>query len=436
MNAFQIKCYLFPENVVRVSAERTGEANEIRRFALTSTPFGLYQQLIEKIQAAYGDLLPVRDEIRTYWVDEESELVGFSTDSEMQYAIDLQTAVRVSKPYESSSSNSFAVFKVYVARRGAKEASENVSEPQLHPGIVCDGCNGAVVGIRYKCTVCKDYDLCQACEAKGVHKEHAFAKISRPGGRCPFSGRHRYGMFGNRCRRAGGNMPTSQSFQETMNNFVPLITNNIPIVNDPEQLKNFGEFMKQFLDPFGIDVDYYVSKAAESAAGKKDEAKKSEEESSASTSTNAAATAPTAESTAEKTDLLTGSKIEDKTHEQKQHEAASMLSPESIFIPVISAIASNGKETPMSVDTRSPFEVAADALKLKIDENAKVAAGGVEEDSGFNLIDIEKELRYINSIEQLKLMGYNDEGGWLTRLVIAKDGNINAVLDALNPSHK
>jgi hypothetical protein len=154
MNAFQIKCYLFPENV-RVSAEKIGEANEIRRFALTSTPFGIYQQLIEKIQTAYGDLLANKDEIKTYWLDEENELVGFTTDSEMQYAIDLQTAIRVSKPYESVSSSFSAasVFKVYIVKRTAKQSSENTSEPVVHPGVVCDGCDDGIVGMRYKCNV-------------------------------------------------------------------------------------------------------------------------------------------------------------------------------------------------------------------------------------------------------------------------------------------
>jgi len=66
-------------------------------------------------------------------------------------------------------------------------------EDQVHSGVVCDGCGGSVVGIRYKCNFCPDYDLCQACEAKGcVHDpSHVFLKIAKPihsyGGRgCPY----------------------------------------------------------------------------------------------------------------------------------------------------------------------------------------------------------------------------------------------------------
>jgi hypothetical protein len=51
-----------------------------------------------------------------------------------------------------------------------------------HHGVVCDGCQGRIFGIRYKCANCADYDLCEACEAKsGVHNpDHVFLKIVRP----------------------------------------------------------------------------------------------------------------------------------------------------------------------------------------------------------------------------------------------------------------
>lgn len=37
-----------------------------------------------------------------------------------------------------------------------------------------------IIGCRYKCTQCEDYDLCEKCEQKGVHSHHTFLKIRKP----------------------------------------------------------------------------------------------------------------------------------------------------------------------------------------------------------------------------------------------------------------
>lgn len=52
----------------------------------------------------------------------------------------------------------------------------------VHPNVICDGCNGPVVGTRYKCSVCPDYDLCAGCEGKGLHREHSKLAFPSPFG--------------------------------------------------------------------------------------------------------------------------------------------------------------------------------------------------------------------------------------------------------------
>ncbi|XP_070569571.1 LOW QUALITY PROTEIN: next to BRCA1 gene 1 protein-like [Ptychodera flava] len=51
-----------------------------------------------------------------------------------------------------------------------------------HVGIICDNCDRTIVGVRYKCGNCADYDLCEECEAlENVHDEnHVFVKLRRP----------------------------------------------------------------------------------------------------------------------------------------------------------------------------------------------------------------------------------------------------------------
>jgi len=50
----------------------------------------------------------------------------------------------------------------------------------IHEDITCDVCGlEGIVGIRYKCSVCNDYDLCERCEAVANHP-HPFLKIRHP----------------------------------------------------------------------------------------------------------------------------------------------------------------------------------------------------------------------------------------------------------------
>lgn len=51
----------------------------------------------------------------------------------------------------------------------------------VHPGVICDGCNGPIIGVRYKCTICDNFDYCEKCEEKnnGEHG-HPLLKIISP----------------------------------------------------------------------------------------------------------------------------------------------------------------------------------------------------------------------------------------------------------------
>lgn len=62
-------------------------------------------------------------------------------------------------------------------------AEEQASkEGFIHRGITCNHCQTSPLkGIRYKCANCVDFDLCEDCEAEGVHTStHVFIKIRIP----------------------------------------------------------------------------------------------------------------------------------------------------------------------------------------------------------------------------------------------------------------
>jgi len=70
--------------------------------------------------------------------------------------------------------------------------------PVVHHGITCDGCQmSPITGIRFKCRVCPDYDLCESCEAKNVHPaDHAMVKFKVEKMRHGHGGRHHHGFHG------------------------------------------------------------------------------------------------------------------------------------------------------------------------------------------------------------------------------------------------
>lgn len=65
----------------------------------------------------------------------------------------------------------------------------------IHAGVMCDVCGvSPIVGTRYSCTVCADYDLCEACETaapgpdRDAHRlEHPVLKMRVPGVPRPFA---------------------------------------------------------------------------------------------------------------------------------------------------------------------------------------------------------------------------------------------------------
>lgn len=69
----------------------------------------------------------------------------------------------------------------------------------VHDGVCCNDCNVAPVrGVRFKCSVCPDFDLCEACEQKDEHP-HVLIKM-RKAHYPPQPHGPRWGRWGGKCR--------------------------------------------------------------------------------------------------------------------------------------------------------------------------------------------------------------------------------------------
>lgn len=59
-------------------------------------------------------------------------------------------------------------------------SAKNSSVP--HEGIFCNGCGNDIVGHRYSCIECDDFDLCMICEhEKKQHTHHIMIRYAQPG---------------------------------------------------------------------------------------------------------------------------------------------------------------------------------------------------------------------------------------------------------------
>merc|ERR1712013_115616 len=141
------------------------DENEWRRFVVDKEVSTSFSYLQEKMSLVFPLLKQKMFTIS--WMDEDGDMVTIASDEELIIAL-----TEMSGP----------VYKLIINIKSEKK-SEDISskESQIHPGIVCDGCEKTpIVGHRYKCVVCDDFDLCGSCEAAGCHPGHNMIRISNP----------------------------------------------------------------------------------------------------------------------------------------------------------------------------------------------------------------------------------------------------------------
>lgn len=148
---------------VKAFLQKSGSGNEeIRRFSVPADVSICYDFLCRKISDIFPSLGHGR--FTLYWKDSEGDQVAFSTDEELLEALGFVNN---------------SLLKIYMREKASNDISKD-AKAERHVGVGCDGCGGAVVGNRYKCMECPDYDLCSNCEKNGIHKEHDMMRITTP----------------------------------------------------------------------------------------------------------------------------------------------------------------------------------------------------------------------------------------------------------------
>jgi len=147
----------------------TREKVEIRRVGVEERESTSWLPLLQRLGSVFDlDLGPRNKALQLTWTDSDGDEITINSDEELIIAL-----TEMEGP----------LYRLNLERRPRRV--DNVDRcgnavGEAHPGVTCDGCDKPVVGFRYKCLECPDYDLCGSCETKGRHSDHNMMRITGP----------------------------------------------------------------------------------------------------------------------------------------------------------------------------------------------------------------------------------------------------------------
>ncbi|XP_066598043.1 sequestosome-1 [Prorops nasuta] len=489
---------------------------ETRRFKYIILP--RYDELLGNIETYFPSLKS--PEFAIYYKDSDDDFIAISSNIELQtfYEFCLQEQ---SQP----------IVKIYLKRLSKK--SENPKH--VHPGIMCDGCDKSVVGFRYKCLECPDFDLCQKCESDGLHQDHLMLRFATPqtifcypcissalnrllrknmihackmrGRRCPYAEKHRgkykhlinllpsfneftlfpeYTEAASECPMDQENM---ECVPETATEAVPTstqvhkdfcsssygfrsakeaqsatenATNNGSATTEEKQQKtpiHFAENLikhvlanfEQYINILPMNVDEETSNGASSTPANKENSTEKQQNNTASPSPSVGKhfinegdlNAP---STSAQHSMETKiEKPQDAQVNQRQEQNIANIPMESLSISSQDSEKSveGGEWTMLNsvINTNASTNNTANTFGLTSVKPKNPSAPTVEPpiESVYPCLPKTDQVffhpnpKIQRAVDAMMQMGFSNEGGWLTHLLVSKNGDISRALDELQP---
>ncbi|KAL5288218.1 SQSTM1.2 family protein [Megaselia abdita] len=132
------------------------ESENFKHFYVDCTEFSeLYAEILKSLTEFGGN-----KQVRIFWIDKEGDEIAIDNDSSY-------------KVFRKQNPNNLRVYCEFL--RNIK----TIDGKFVHLRVNCDECNAKpIVGSRFKCLQCPDFDLCSTCEADQCHGEHNFVKYS------------------------------------------------------------------------------------------------------------------------------------------------------------------------------------------------------------------------------------------------------------------
>jgi len=431
--------------------------SEVRRFAVPQDCSTSLVYLKEKLRTLFGP-----NNLNISWQDQDGDNVLIETDEELTIALQEMTG---------------PVYKLEVAIKEAADEVPDSGPKEQHLGVTCDACDGPVIGFRYKCVRCPDYDLCSTCEAKGFHPGHNMMRIATPETIWP---RHFFNRLnkmherahkmreetpdeateakrprGSRCGRAGQRGERGCGARGAgwgQGAFGPIVMGHL-------------DQLRAALNPFGMnmDVDVHIdpqggctaanAATSDEAKKQKEEAEKKAEEAMSKVEKdvmeamkNLGKFFEAASSTESTTNGATESNVANKEAEkpkETQHENKDAnVAPANIQNLESMTENMNLTEEQQGARPKATKNLEKEAAQDSEDPEWTVLdksppsprAQGAE--PLYPELDAKKELssKVKVALQAMENMGFNNQGGWLSTLLIQHDGDIGKVLDMLSPA--
>ncbi|KAL6117185.1 sqstm1 [Pungitius sinensis] len=385
---------------------------EVRRFTVDHDVSSSYDYLLRKTTSVFSNLKAVN----TYYRDEDEDLVAFSSDDELMMGLtcmkDSTFRLFIKEKKENRRDFPLHAFPPFTFGHppppppppGAPAVPHHMTPPPLHSNVTCDGCEGPVVGTRFKCSVCPNYDLCSSCQAQGKHTEHPLLPIWHPLQWFP------RGKWMKRMRHCMWNQnlnlnPAQDQDQDQDKTGTAEPDGSAPSAAQANVnfLMNIGEGVAALLNPLGIDVDIDVEHEGQRSKVTPPQSATPPPPQSATPPPPQSATPPPQSGKLE--DKVDGASSEGSKVSRESDEEWTHLSPKEV----------------------DPSTGELQSLQPQ-DLNQSPT---LREAALYPHLPQEADPHLVESLSLMLSMGFTDEGGWLTRLLQAKNFDIGAALDAI-----
>ncbi|XP_029368624.1 sequestosome-1 isoform X3 [Echeneis naucrates] len=384
---------------------------EIRRFAVDPDNFNSFEYLSRKTEGVFNNLK--NNGFNLYYRDEDGDLVAFSSNDELMmgqacmkdntFRLFIKVCICLSSEKKEHRRDfplhAFPPFTFAPPPPPSPGAPHLAPPPALHPNVTCDGCDGPVVGTRFKCSVCPNYDLCSSCQAQGTHTEHALLPIWHPlqqwFPRGKWMKRMRHCMWNQNQNQGQTHNQGHGKDQDQDGSSTPM--GDSASQANVDFLKNIGEGVAAMLSPLGIDVDIDVEHGGQRTK-----------------------VAPPCQTGAAEGDLeidggskesvaSEGLKVSRDSDEEWTHLSSREVDPSTGELQSLQP-GTQGQGPPLG-GNQGPTGLREAALYPHLPQEA--------------------DPRLVESLSLMLSMGFTDEGGWLTRLLQAKNFDIGAALDTI-----